>query len=80
MTVGEAIQILLDIEQKRKEKLFTDDTLCIGCARIGAEGQIIIAGKAKDLLTKDFGKPVHCIVVPGKLHFVEEEAIQRLTL
>ncbi|MBW3019027.1 diphthine synthase [Candidatus Woesearchaeota archaeon] len=80
MTVNEAIQILLDIESRRKEKIFTEDTLCVGCARIGAQDQLIKAGKAKDLLNYDFGAPVHCLVIPGKLHFVEEEAIQRLSL
>jgi len=75
MTVKEAIQILLDIEGNRKEGVFTRETLCIGCARIGAKDQIIKAGKAKDLMDFDFGAPVQCLVVPGELHFVEEEAL-----
>ena len=32
-------------------------------------------GAAKELLKFDFGKPVHCLIVPGKMHFVEEEAL-----
>ena len=31
MTVNEAIKILLDLEEKRKEHVFTKETLCIGC-------------------------------------------------
>jgi len=34
-------------------------------------------GKAKELLGIDFGKPPHVIVVPGKLHFMEGEALKR---
>ena len=79
MTVNKAIEVLLNIEAKRKENIFTEDTLCVGCARIGADDQIIKAGKAKDLLEADFGAPVHCLVVPSKLHFVEEEALQSLS-
>jgi diphthine synthase len=75
MTVGQAIQLLLDVEKKRKEKAFTDETLCVGCARLGGNDMKIKAGKAKDLLKEDFGKPLHCLIVPGKLHFVEEEAL-----
>jgi diphthine synthase len=80
MTVNQAIQILLDIEENKKEGIFTEDTICIGCARIGSKDQIIKAGKAKDLLKEDFGLPVHCLIIPGKLHFIEEEALQRLSL
>ncbi len=73
MTVNDAIDYLLKIEMKLNKKVFTRDTLCIGCARIGAKDQLIKAGKAKDLQDIDFGKPVHCLIVPAKLHFMEEE-------
>ncbi|MBU2442642.1 MAG: diphthine synthase [Nanoarchaeota archaeon] len=74
MTVNEAIKILLDIEDKRKEKVFTKDTMILGCARLGGDYKIKY-GKAKDLEKENFGKPLHCIIIPGKLHFIEEEAL-----
>ncbi len=77
MTVNEAIKILLEIEEKRKEQIFTKDTLCIGCARLGAGKDTTIKyGKADDLEKFDFGKPMHCLIVPGKLHFTEEEMLE----
>jgi len=76
MTVNNAIKILLDIEKKRKENIFTEKTLCIGCARIGSENQMIKAGKAKELLELDFGKEVHCLIVSSEMHFMEEEALK----
>lgn len=76
MTVNDAVNHLLKVEQKRKENIFTKDTFCVGCARIGFPDEFIKAGKAKDLLDVDFGRPVHCLVVPGKLHFMEEEALK----
>ena len=75
MSVNQAIQNLLDIESERKEEVFTKDTICIGCARIGSDKQTIISGSAKELLAKDFGAPLHCLIVPGKMHFIEEEAV-----
>lgn len=75
MTVNEGIQSLLDIEKKRKEKVFTDETLCVGCARLGSRDMLISVGKAAELVKQDFGEPLHCIIVPGKLHFMEEEAL-----
>ena len=76
MTVNEAIRYLLKVELKRNEKLFSEKIFCIGCARIGSESQLIKAGTAKDLLKFDFGKPVHCLIVPGKLHFMEEDVLK----
>ncbi len=74
MTVNEAINILLGIEKERKEGIFTDETMILGCARIGGDCMIRY-GKASELEKVDFGAPLHCIIVPGKLHFVEEEAL-----
>jgi diphthine synthase len=76
MTVNEALDILLELEDKRKEKIVTDRTLAIGCARIGSDKQLIKFGKVKDLKSVDFGKPPHCLIIPGRLHFMEEEALK----
>ncbi|MBI3035631.1 diphthine synthase [Candidatus Woesearchaeota archaeon] len=76
MGINDAIRYLLKIELKRNEKIFSEKTLCVGCARIGSENQVIKSGAAKELLKFNFGKPVHCLIVPGKLHFMEEEALE----
>ncbi|MBI2656422.1 diphthine synthase [Candidatus Woesearchaeota archaeon] len=76
MSVNDAIRYLLRVELKRNEKVFSEKTLCAGCARLGSKTQVIKAGNARDLLKFDFGKPVHCLIVPGKLHFMEEEALK----
>lgn len=75
MTVAQAIEVLLKIEDKRKENVFTKDTFCIGVARISRDDQKIIPGKASELLKEDFGAPLHCLIIPGKLHFVEEDVL-----
>ncbi len=80
MTVKEAVEILLKIEETRKEKVFNEDTLCIGCARIGCKDQQLIAGSAKELLSKNFGEPLQCLIVVGEMHFVEEEAVNSLRI
>jgi len=77
MTVNQAINYLLHIEHNRKENVFTEDTICIGCARIGCKDFKIKVGKAKDLMHEDFGKPLHCLIIPGTMHFVEEEALKQ---
>ncbi len=72
MTVNDAVRYLLKIELKRNEKVFTENTNVVACARLGSENPAIVFGKAKDLLNKNFGKPPHCLIVPGKLHEMEE--------
>jgi diphthine synthase len=37
-----------------------------------------MAGMVKDLISADLGSPLHSLVVPGKLHFMEEEALDLL--
>jgi len=77
LSVNDAIRYLLKVELKKGESIFTDNTLCVGCAKIGSLDQIIKAGKAKDLLRYDFKNGMHCLIVPAKkLHFMEEEALK----
>ncbi len=76
LTINDAIRYLLKIEIKRGEKVFTDSTLCVGCAKIGSLDQIIKAGKAKDLLKFDFKEGPYCLIVPSKMHFMEEEGLK----
>ncbi|MFH1063588.1 MAG: diphthine synthase [Candidatus Woesearchaeota archaeon] len=77
MTVNQAIESLFSIEKNRGEGVFTDETLCVGCARLGAKDMKIMSGTAKELITADFGGPLHSLIVPGKLHFMEEDALKR---
>lgn len=76
LSINNAIRYLLKVELKRNEKVFSEKNLCVGCARLGSENQEIKVGTAKELLKHNFGKAVHCLIVPAKLHFMEEEALK----
>ena len=76
MSVNQAIEVLEDIESRLKENIIKEDTLAIGCARLGTENPKIKAGTIKELKQFDFGKPPHCLIIPGKLHFIEAEMVQ----
>ncbi|MEM4637459.1 MAG: diphthine synthase [Candidatus Woesearchaeota archaeon] len=76
ITINLAIKYLLEINASRGDDVFNENTMVVGCARIGGDFHIKY-GKAKDLINYDFGKPLHCIIVPGKLHFMEEEALKQ---
>jgi len=77
LTVNDAIRYLLKVEMKRGSRVFTDDTLCIGCTKLGSLDQLIKAGKAASLLKENFKNGMHCLIAPAKkLHFMEEEALK----
>jgi len=79
MTVNEAIQFLLNLENKKQENVFTEETLCIACTQLGSEKAVIKAGKAKDLINENFTQFPQCLIIPGDLHFMEEEALEKYT-
>ena len=77
MTIKEALKYLLKIEEKKKEKLISEKTFCIGCARIGNKNQTIKYGIISQLIKADFGEPPYCLIIPSKLHFMEEEILKK---
>jgi diphthine synthase len=77
MSVADAIRYLLKIELKRNEKIFTEQTPVVGVARLGSKNPTIAYGKARDLLRVQFGDAPHCLIVPGKLHFMEEDFLKQ---
>jgi len=78
MTANEGMSLLLKMEEKHKEKIITkEDIICV-VARAGSDEPIAYAGLIKDIIDIDFGPTLHSLVIPGKLHFMEIEAIQIL--
>ncbi|MBP2144100.1 diphthine synthase [Methanococcus voltae] len=78
MTANEGLQVLLDIEERRKENILSEDTKVLVVARAGSLKPKLVYGKIKDLIKQDFGAPLHSIIVLGNLHFMEEEALEIL--
>ncbi|AIF69721.1 diphthine synthase [Palaeococcus pacificus DY20341] len=73
MTANEAMEILLQVEEMKKQNVFTQDTLVVVLARAGSLSPTLKAGYVKDMIKEDFGKQPHIMIVPGKLHIVEAE-------
>jgi len=78
MSANEAMKILLALEEKRKEGVFTKDTEVVVFARAGSDKKQIVYGKVRGLLEKDFGGPPMVLIIPGLLHFTEKEALSLL--
>jgi len=78
MTVKEGLQALLSVEKQRRKRVVTSDTIAIGIARAGSKKPVVKANIVDELLRFDFGAPPHSLVFPGKLHFMEAEALLAL--
>lgn len=75
LSINEALTLLMEIEQKRKEGIVTPSTLAVGVARAGSNAPTLKADFVKKLLTHDFGGPPQSLIFPGDLHFMEAEAL-----
>ncbi|KAJ6851604.1 putative diphthine methyl ester synthase [Iris pallida] len=76
MTIHTAISELLEIEEMRGESAYSEESKCVGLARLGNKDQMVVAGSMKELLEVDFGAPLHCLVIVGETHPVEEEMLE----
>ncbi|MGQ9759252.1 MAG: diphthine synthase [Candidatus Methanomethylicaceae archaeon] len=75
MLANEGISLLMRMEERRGEGVISPEMLIIGLARAGGPDQFAKGGRMKDLVGFDFGPPPHCLIVPGRLHFMEAKAL-----
>lgn len=79
--------ILLDLDPGNKRFLTINEALdyllrnnislnCIACSSLGTDKQEIKYGSINELKNLKFDKFPQCLIIPGKLHFVEEEALK----
>ena len=66
VSINEALKRLLDQGM--------EDRLCVGIERLGFDEKIVVKN-AKELINVEFNKYPQCLIVVGKLHFLEEELL-----
>lgn len=71
MTINEAAEYLLRVGMDEEQ-------LVIGCAGIGSPKPEIVPRKLKEIKDCEFTLFPQCMIVPGSMHFIEEEALQEL--
>jgi diphthine synthase len=75
MTANEGLEYLLRVAQDREDEVLTGNSLAVVLARAGSPEPLVRAGQMKKLTKEDFGGPLHCLIIPGNLHFLEAEAL-----
>lgn len=77
MTVNEGIECLLETASEKGDSAL-EEALGVGVARAGSMDASVRAGTLRSLKEIDFGGPLHILVVPGGLHFMEGRALEVL--
>ena len=72
----DALNGLLETEKGQIRNVISQSTYAIVASRIGFKDQKIISGKISSLKKIDFGKPPHTVIIPGRLHFTESDALK----
>jgi diphthine synthase len=78
VTPADAIAGLLLAEANFKRGVASEDTFAIMLSRLGREDSALTAGSFAELSQRDSGMPPHCLIIPGKLHFTEAEAVSAI--
>lgn len=80
MTVSQASHQLIQIIERRRDEGaelgLTEDTVCVGVARLGSDDQSIRAATLRQLVSCDLGEPLHSLVVTGRLHPLEVDMLR----
>lgn len=77
MSASEGVRFLLSMEKTLHDGVAPPERLMVACARVGADDERVVYASAKELADLDLGPPLHCLIVPGELHFAEEKALAR---
>ena len=72
----DALNGLLETEKGQIRNVISTSTYVIVASRIGFKDQKIISGKISSLKKINFGKPPHTVIIPGRLHFTESDALK----
>ncbi len=75
LTVREALEMLRVVEEKWKLGVASDDSLALGLARAGSKSPVLKADFVPQLATFNFGEPPMSLIFPGRMHFMEAEAL-----
>ncbi|KAL7789518.1 Diphthine synthase [Trichoderma ceciliae] len=83
MTVGQCAQQMLEIEEERKEGVYSRDSLAIGAARVGGKTEKFVSGTLEELCSADeeLGPPLHSLVLLGKrAHELERDFVREFAV
>ncbi|KAH3683482.1 hypothetical protein WICPIJ_005543 [Wickerhamomyces pijperi] len=77
MSIETAAEQLLEIEEKRQEQCYTENTPAVAISRLGSPAQTIKAATLKELTQYESGEPLHSLIILGRqVHDLELDYLQ----
>lgn len=74
MSIEQAADQLLEVQEKRDEKNYSPQTPCIAVSRLGSPQQVIKAGTLQEMSEYESGGPLHSLIILGnKVHDLESD-------
>lgn len=78
MNVSEALDYLLELEQREKGEVLADKDLVCALGDVGSDSPEVVCDYVKSLARREMRSRIFCLVIPSKLHFMERESLQIL--
>ncbi|HUK84521.1 MAG TPA: diphthine synthase [Candidatus Acidoferrum sp.] len=75
LNINQATAMLLEVEERKNQRVITLDTPAVGVARAGSDNPTLKADFLKDLATFNFGEPPYSLIFPGEMHFMEIDSL-----
>ncbi len=75
MTAPEGLRLILEMGTRLESTTINEESLACVVARAGSDQPLLAADHIKNLMDRDFGPPLHVLVIPGSLHFIEVDAL-----
>jgi diphthine synthase len=75
LSPSDALALILAAASDRGESDLGPSSLACVVSRAGAPDVHATAGRISDVMKADPGPPPYCLVIPGRLHFLEKEAL-----
>ncbi|PHH64851.1 hypothetical protein CDD81_3917 [Ophiocordyceps australis] len=83
MTVGQCASQMLQVEEEKREAVYTAKSLAIGAARVGSKTEKFVAGTLQQLcsLDSELGPPLHSLVLLGRrTHVLEHDFVRQFAI
>jgi len=75
MSSKQAVEWLIEAENRVEGGMISNTTLICAAARVGSVTEQVAAGFPSRMMEIDMGPPLHCLVIPGRLHFMEARSL-----
>ncbi|KAK3089504.1 hypothetical protein FSP39_004138 [Pinctada imbricata] len=80
LAAEQLLEIIDNKHQLEEDLAMTEDTVCVGLARIGSDTEQILASTLQEMINVDLGGPLHSLIIPGNMHPLEKDMLKMFAI